>query len=524
MNRDFGIQALQDKGNVWEVLVIGGGASGLGTALEAASRGYKTLLIEQSDFTQATSSRSTKLIHGGVRYLRQGNFALVRSALKERGIIYRNAPHLVNELSFIIPIYNSLEGFYYRFGLKLFDWFAGKLGFTKSSWINRDQVIERLPTVSTNRLKGGVVYSDGQFDDARFGIALAQTIYDHGGIALNYVRAERFIYGSDGRVCGVEAVDLESGRNYEIQTESVINATGIFSDSIRRLDDSSKPPALALSQGAHIVLPKEFLPGTDAMMVPETTDGRLMFAIPWHNRVIVGTTDTAVNEALIEPKPFAREIEFILENASRYFQTPPEKKDILSVFAGIRPLVIKKRGGKISNLSRDHSIEVAKSGMISVLGGKWTTYRRMGQDVIDMVEVYKQWSLRESKTANLRLHGWVEPYSSEAGQDVYGSDRDEINILVKEFPEWGKPIDERLSITRLEVVWAVREEMARTVEDVLARRSRSLFLDAGASIQISPLIGKIMAKELGANMAWEQRSVENFKRLARNYLPDSCFD
>ena len=321
LNRAENLEKLRE-GKAWDVVVIGGGATGLGSAVDSASRGYRTLLLEAFDFAHGTSSRSTKLIHGGVRYLAQGNFGLVREALHERGILLRNAPQLVHRRDFVVPAYAWLALPFYGIGLKVYDWMAGSLGLGHSRWLSRDAVLARLPAICPKGLRGGIYYTDGQFDDARLAITLARTLADLGGTCLNYMKVSGFIKRG-GKIAQVVARDGETGEEIQIETKSVINAAGVYVDAVRRLDDQTAPNVVAPSQGAHIVLDPSFFPGDTALLVPHTDDGRVLFAIPWHGRVLVGTTDTPVQDLVLEPRPLHEEIDYLLAYLQRYLTRRP---------------------------------------------------------------------------------------------------------------------------------------------------------------------------------------------------------
>jgi glycerol-3-phosphate dehydrogenase len=514
MNRADMLQRLRDEPGGWDVLVIGGGASGLATAVESAARGYRTALVEQADFAQATSSRSTKLIHGGIRYLQQGRLSLVRESLRERGHLLRNAPHLVHRLPFILPLYAWWERPFYGAGLKLYDKLAGGLGIGFSQHLSRQETLARMPALANAGLRGGILYHDGQFDDARLAITLAQTAADLAGVVVNYVKVVSLLK-QNARVCGAAVRDLESGEEFEVRARIVVNATGVFSDELRRLDDRTAPELLTLSQGAHIVLDKSFLPGGCALIIPRTSDGRVFFAIPWHDRVLLGTTDMVVAEAVLEPRPLQVEIEFLLAHAARYLANVPTAKDILSAFAGLRPLV-KSGAGKTSKLSRSHQVVVALSGLVSLVGGKWTTSRLMAEDTVNQAARIGGLATRSSPTRTLRLHGWRKTDNDKPELAEYGSDAEELIAL-------GETVGEKLLHPRLpycvrQVHWAVRQEMARTVEDVLSRRLRALPLDAQAAMEMAPQVARILAVELGRDEDWERQQVSNFRKLALHYL------
>lgn len=517
MKRDDIIKGIEGSHQLWDVIVVGGGATGLGTAVEAASRKYKTLLLEQADFAKGTSSRSTKLVHGGVRYLPQGQISLVIEALHERGLLIQNAPHLVHNQPFIVPSYEWWEGPFYDIGLKVYDMLAGKLGLGPSRKLSREETLERIPTVEPEGLRGGIIYYDGQFDDARLATNLAQTLVDLGGYPVNYMKMTGLLK-SNGLVNGVSAVDMESGKKYEFPSRVVINATGVFSDTILKMDDPDTEQMIAPSQGVHLVLEKEFLPGDSAIMVPHTSDGRVLFAVPWHNKVVVGTTDTPVDEPSLEPRAFDAEVEFILEHAARYLSKDPSHKDVLSVFAGLRPLIRSGNGKDTSSISRDHSVIVSASGLVTVIGGKWTTYRRMGEDTIDKAVIIAGLQERNSVTEEMRIHGWLKNVNRNDPLHLYGSDAIFISKLMTNKPDLSDRIHPRLPYLKVEVVWAVRHEMARTVEDVLARRMRALLLDAKASIEMAPTVASLMAEEMNKDQEWIENQVAEYTTLASGYI------
>lgn len=517
MDRIESVQALEAHSGPWDLLIIGGGATGLGCAIDSAARGYKTLLLEMDDFAKATSSRSTKLVHGGVRYLQQGNISLVLEALRERGRLQQNAPHLVSNLAFVVPNYDWWEGPFYGIGMKVYDMLAGRQNFGRSKNLNIRETLERLPTIEPEGLRGGVIYYDGLFDDARLAVNMAQTAVEQGGVVLNYTRVDRLTKDSGGQINGAEATDLESGKSYRIAARAVINATGIFTDTIRRMDDPDAVETLRPSQGAHIVLDKSFLPGDAAIMVPETDDGRVLFAIPWLDRVVVGTTDAEVDGPSLEPRPLEAEIEFLIEHAARYLTKDPVYSDILSAFAGIRPLVSNPGApaGNTKEISREHVLHISNNGLVTISGGKWTTYRKMAEDTISQAALLADLPERECPTKELRIHGWSET-PEQLGS--YGSDAPGIETLIDEAPQLGEQLDPRLPIRAAQVVWAVREEMARSVEDVLSRRTRCLLLDARAAIDIAPRVAELMAEELGRDAKWRSNQVEDFLAVAAGYL------
>jgi glycerol-3-phosphate dehydrogenase len=518
MNRAEMLGRALERRDPWDIVVIGGGATGMGVAVDAASRGYDVLLVEQHDFGKGTSSRSTKLVHGGVRYLEQGAISLVMEALKERGILRQNAPHLVTDLAFVVPNYEWWEAPFYGVGLKMYDLLAGRYGFGRSEILSKEETLERLPTIRTEGLRGGVVYYDGQFDDARLLINLAATAAEQGAIVLNYAPATALTRGADGLVDGVVARDLESGREFRAAARALINATGPQSDRVRRLAHPDAEPLIAPSQGIHLVFDGSFLPAGHAIMVPHTTDGRVMFAIPWHGHTVVGTTDTPVDDVALEPRPFDAEIEFILETAARYLRKPVTRADVLSVFVGIRPLVRSGTGANTASLSRDHTIHIDPSGLLTIAGGKWTTYRRMAEDCVDHAAMLARLPEKPCVTRNLNVHGFHRQAENFGALAVYGSDALLIQDLIRADPSLAVPLHAALPHCAAEVVWAARAEMARTVEDVLARRTRALFLDARAAIEMAPETARLLARELGRDDAWQAQQVAAFRELAAGYL------
>ena len=491
----------------------------MGIAVESACRGYRALLLEQGDFAQGTSSRSTKLVHGGVRYLRQGNISLVLEALRERGLLLSNAPHLVHNLSFVVPNYDWWEGPFYGIGMKLYDMLAGDLGLGPSKSLSKEQTIELIPTVEPTGLRGGVIYYDAQFDDARLAISLAQTAEDLGATVLNYMKVEKLLKNED-LVNGVIARDAETDDEYELTALAVINATGVFCDSIRKLDDPGCKSLISPSQGIHLVLDRSFLPGKSAIMVPHTDDGRVLFAVPWHERVIVGTTDTPLENVSVEPRPLAEEIDFLLTHAARYLTKDPTAPDVVSVFAGLRPLIASGDIRDTPAISRDHSLVISPSGLVTIAGGKWTTYRKMAEDTVNETAILAGLPERISATHNLHLHGWTQSTEIEASLKVYGSDSQNIKKLFSENPLLGEFLHPNLPYRKGEVIWAVREEMARTLADVLARRTRALLLDARASIDIAPEVAELMAVELHKDDKWVVNQINRYTELAKGYILD----
>ena len=519
MDRDKILRSLKNT-TVWDIVIIGGGATGMGIAVDASSRGYNILLVEQSDFGKGTSSRSTKLAHGGVRYLQQGNVSLVLEALKERGIMRRNAPHLVKDLTFVVPVYDWWEGPFYGIGLKLYDMLAGKEGLGPSQFLSKEETLKHIPTIEQNGLRGGVIYHDGQFDDARLLINLAQTAHEQGATLLNYMKVTNLIHGDD-IVEGVELTDQETNQKYNVKSKVVINATGVFTDQIRKMDDQAAEPIMTSSQGVHIVLDKSFLPGESAIMVPHTDDGRVLFAVPWHDKIIVGTTDTPVDEYPLEPRAQKEEIDFLMSHAAKYLTKDPKPGDIKSIFTGLRPLV--KEAGEINTaaISREHTITISRSGLLTIAGGKWTTYRKMAEDAMEQAIVLGNLNYVPCVTETLQVHGYHNHSDKFGHLKEYGTDALKIEKLYAENPHLRQPLLPDYSYTEGEVIWAVRHEMARTPEDILARRMRLLFLDSNACMEIAEKVTRIMAKELVKDEIWINKQMNNLNEVMTHFKMDN---
>lgn len=521
ISREKNIEYLKSNPDGWDFIVIGGGATGLGVAVDAASRGYKTVLLEQSDFAKSTSSRSTKMVHGGVRYLAQGDVALVREALHERGRIAQNAPHLFKTQPFIIANYKNWEQPFYSIGMKVYDALAGKLNIGHSKIFSKNKVIEAIPQIKQDHLVGGVMYYDGQFDDARMAINLMQTATEQGATLVNYVRVTD-LQEIDGKVSGVTVHDEFSGDSFELHGKTIINATGIFVDQILSMQVKEHRPTVRPSQGIHLIVDGSFLGGDNAIMIPKTSDGRVLFCVPWHNKVILGTTDTPLTEFVLEPRPLEEEIDFILNTAGEYLIKKPERKDVLTVYAGLRPLAAPKEGDgeKTKEISRSHKLFSSESGLITITGGKWTTYRQMAEETVDLAIKTAQLPEKKCVTRTLKIHGAKETTSRDRKNwlYVYGSDKRKILDLQKENSELAEMLHPNFEFTGSEVVWAIREEMAQTLEDVLARRVRALFLDARAAKEMAPKVAHIMATEMGKDKAWEDDQVQTFDRLADGYI------
>ena len=513
-NRRALIEQLDDR-KIWDVLVIGGGATGLGVALDAALRGLSVVLFEQHDFAKGTSSRSTKLIHGGVRYLGQGQLKLVYSALHERNLLVKNAAHVVHSQSFIIPCYTVFDVIKYSAGLRMYDLLAGSFGLGRSRFISRKKISERLPNVKLNGLKGGVEYFDGQFDDARLAINIAQTAIENDAVMLNYFKVDGLLKDNE-KVIGVKVTDTETGKAVTVRANSVINATGVFVDDILKMDEPASEKTVRPSQGVHLVIDKKFMDSNSAMLIPKTDDGRVLFAVPWHEHLLVGTTDTLMEKNSMEPIAQDAEISFILDTINKFLVNGPGKKDVKSVFAGLRPLAASSDKNKSTKeLSRDHKLFKSRSGMITITGGKWTTYRKMAEETVDLAIENTGASDIKSKTASTGIHGLRKP--SKNRLSIYGTDEDLIIGLIGENASLGQKLVNGQDYTLAEVVWAIRNEMARTVEDVLARRLRLLFLDAGAAIAAAPAVADILEAELGLGRERKQEQLDDFYKIAYHY-------
>ena len=520
MKRDEMIARIKRRDTPWDLVIIGGGAVGAGVAVDASTRGFDVLLVEREDFGKGTSSRSTKLVHGGVRYLEQGNISLVMEALKERGLLLRNAPHIVHDLPFVVPNYSWWEAPFYGIGMKVYDLLAGKYNFGRSKVLSLAETLERLPTIQQDGLRGGVLYHDGQFDDTRLLTHLLATAVDHGATVMNYAEVTSTLKDDQGFVSGVVIKDHETRAEYTAHAKVVVNATGIFTDETRRLAQADVKPMVTPAQGIHLVLDRSFLRGDNAIMVPRTSDGRVLFAIPWHDRTLLGTTDTAIEHPSYEPLAFEDEIEFVLETATEYLSRPPARSDVLSIFVGIRPLVSAPGGGegKTSALSRGHTIHIDESGLMTVVGGKWTTYRHMAEDCVD--HAITLGSLRDTPcvTADLPIHGYHRQAEKLGALSVYGTDAEGIKRVAAEAPAFAEKLHPDLPYIAAEVIWSVRNEMSRTLDDALSRRTRALLLNARATIDVAPKVAKLMAAELGRDDTWITTQVDSFTTLARQYL------
>lgn len=518
MKRDENLGQLANKTKIWDIAVIGGGSSGLGVALDAISRGLSVVLLEKADFAKGTSSRSTKLLHGGVRYLAQGDVMLVLEALKERGRLLQNAPHLAHIQPFIIPVYTWLDRFQYSAGLKIYDWMAGSLRLGKSRFISKKETINRLPAILQKGLIGGIVYYDGQFDDARLAVNIAQTADEAGACILNYMKVSALSKNEAGKITGLTALDELSGKKYPINAKMVVNATGVFADKILQMDNPEAAKTIQPSQGIHLVVDMDFLGGKDALMIPKTRDGRVLFAVPWHGKLVLGTTDTLREKPKLEPEALQKEIDFVLETAGGYLTRKPTRDDVRAVYAGLRPLARPKEGStKTKEISRSHKVIVSTSGLVTLTGGKWTTFRKMGEDTVAFFTQITGENLEKSKSMDMKIHGFT--IDTEKGHwEIYGADARAIQKLAEENPLRSSRIHPDFPNIEAEVIWAVRQEMAVKVEDVLSRRIRILILDAQAAIDSAEKVARIMASELNKDESWIEKELADFRNLAAKYL------
>lgn len=518
MDRKENLKQLQNSDKIWDIAVIGGGASGLGVALDAVSRGLSVALFERADFAKGTSSRSTKLLHGGVRYLAQGDVFLVLEALRERGRLLKNAPHLTKNQAFIIPVYTRWDRIQFSAGLKMYDYMAANLSLGSSRYISKEETLRRMPGINSKQLLGGIVYHDGQFDDARLAFSIAQTANHAGACILNYTKVASLKKNPSGKLSGLEVLDLLSRKRFHINARMVVNATGVFADKILRMDNPEAHKTIQPSQGIHLVLDRDFLGGEDALMIPKTRDGRVLFAVPWHGKLVVGTTDTLREKAKLEPVALQKEIDFVLETAGGYLTRKPTRADVRAVFAGLRPLARPKEGStKTKEISRSHKIIVSESGLVSLTGGKWTTFRKMGEDTVEYFPKITGLKLSPSRSKDILLHGFTKTIP-EGHWSVYGSDARLIQDLAKSDPILSERIHPDFPHIMAEVVWAIRHEMAVKIEDVLSRRIRMLVLDAQAALESAKKVADLMALELKKNPAWIKKELASFQLTAEKYL------
>lgn len=522
LNRIAMLESVEQE-DEFDVAIIGGGATGLGAALDAVSRGLKTIVLEADDFAKGTSSRSTKLIHGGVRYLRSGQVKMVYESLAERGRLEHNAPHIVRSVPFVIPSYKFGMRWFFFTGMKLYDFLAGKLlSSTASKLLTTEEVAKAVPTLNLDNLQGGVLYHDGQFDDSRLALSLARETAARGGSVINHARVTKLL-NSRKKIDGLEFEDTLSGQAYSVKAKTVVNATGVFGQSIMRLDPSTEvdAPRIVPSRGTHVVIDQEFMPGETALLIPDTDDGRVLFAIPWLGKTVIGTTDVQTEDVCPDPKPTHSEVVYILDHVGRYLTKKPTLSDVRSVFSGLRPLVGKSdTSGDTASLSREHEIYISPKGLITIIGGKWTTYRKMGEDVIDLAIDVGRLTRNASRTAYMKLDSVVE-VQTESDYSNYGGLAEQLDALVASKPELKEMLHPGLPFNKAHVQWAVEQEMACTLDDVLSRRLRALLLDAQAAIECSRNVAIQMAELLDQDQTWIDQQVESYTQIAKGYLPET---
>jgi glycerol-3-phosphate dehydrogenase len=515
MNRTEQLNKLSQE-KQWDIIIIGGGATGLGCAVDAASRGYKTLLLEKYDFAKGTSSRATKLVHGGVRYLAQGNIRLVREALFERGRLLQNAPHVCHTLPFVVPSYKWWQKWYYGFGLWIYEFLSFKLSLGKTKLLSKAGALRNLPDLSINNLSGGVLYFDGQFDDSRLAINLAQTAAEQGAAVINYCGVIQFIKEGN-KITGVKAKDELTGNQFEIKGTVVINATGVFADDLLQLAENHSEKTISPSQGIHLVVEKIFFKGAAGMMIPKTDDGRVLFVIPWHDKLLLGTTDTPVDAITTEPRPLKEEIDFVISHFNRYTASDISTADVKSVFVGLRPLAKMSNEKKTSVMPRDHVIKVLPSGLVHVTGGKWTTYRSMAEHAVNKAVQSVGIKLLPCNTKKLKIHGWADS-KDNSHLSIYGADAGAIKKIMEQDNSLAEKIHPVYPYTKAEIKWVVENEMAMTVEDILARRIRLLFLDAKAAMEAAPGVADYLAVLLNLTPEEKEAQLNHFNKLAAGYL------
>ncbi|MES2811572.1 MAG: glycerol-3-phosphate dehydrogenase/oxidase [Bacteroidota bacterium] len=515
MNREEQLHILSQNLN-YDIIVIGGGATGLGCAVDAASRGYKVLLLEKHDFAKGTSSRATKLVHGGVRYLAQGNIRLVREALFERGRMLRNASHVCKILPFVMPSYKWFDKWYYGIGLWIYEFLSSKLSLGETKFLSKEKTLEYLPDINKKGLVGGILYFDGQFDDSRLAINLAQTAIENGANVINYCGVSQFIK-ENNQIVGVIAKDTFTDEEYQIKGKAIINATGVFADDVLQMAEGTSTKTIAPSQGIHLVIDKHFFRGNTALMMPKTDDGRVFFLIPWHDKLVLGTTDTPVKNVSLEPEALQEEVDFVLHHFNKYSTSKISRADVKSVFVGLRPLAKVENESSTAVMPRDHKIKILASGLIHVTGGKWTTYRSMAQHGIDIAIQKGQLEFAKCMTKRLQIHGWTY-VSEDSHLSIYGSDADNIKRVMQKNEDLAVKLHPDYPYTKAEVVWIIRNEMPQTVEDILARRIRLLFLDAKAAKECGPIVAHLMATELNKSEDWISEQIQIFNQLNKNYF------
>ncbi len=502
---------------IYDVIIIGGGSTGLGVAVESASRGYKTLLLEAYDYGKGTSSKSTKLVHGGIRYLANFDFSLVKEGLEERYFFLKNAPHLAHAQRYLIPFHNWFEKLEYHIGIRLYDFLAGRLKIGKSRFFSKKEILAAAPNLNPKHIVGGGLYFDGQFDDTRMLVTLLKTFESLGGVALNY-HCVTGIAKSRAEIWSITTQDVLNTQELVFHTKVLINATGIFTDTLLNLADSKTPHStVEPAQGTHLVFDKDIFNCEYALLIPKTVDGRILFVLPWHDKVLVGTTDVHMDHPSIDPTPQAEEIELILSTLNQYTKHKVTRQDIRSIFVGQRPLVKPAHAKNTKKISRRHEVFMTQKGFITIVGGKWTIYRRMGEDTIDFAIKAGLLPKSISRSKNLLLSGATTtpeayPFS------VYGTDAKAVHAIETECHNTRR-LHPDLPYFEAEIIYHIRHEQAKTVEDVLARRTRALFLNAKAAIEAAPIVAALMARHLKKDEHWVKAQVSTFNQLAYTYCP-----
>jgi glycerol-3-phosphate dehydrogenase len=541
------ITRITDSGATFDVCVIGGGASGASCALDAQLRGLKTVLVDAGDFASGTSTASTKLAHGGVRYLQEAvtdldvaQYRLVEDALRERTLMLHNAPYLTRTVEFLVPCFSHFDQFYYGLGMKMYDWISGKSSLLPSRMLTREEALYRMPAMQPKGLTGAVAYADGQFDDARYAMALVETFDGLGGAALNYARVTAFEKRADGVIAAAMVTDQLSKQTFRIAARSFVNATGPFSDVIRQLASAKASPRMSPSKGAHLLFPLDGFSEKDALLVPRTEDGRVIFAVPWNGRLLVGTTDTGYTpgEEMVVTR---QEIDYLLRQLNPYLSSPLRANQLVSGFAGVRPLVSAQGIKDTKKLIRDDEVEFdAESGMISILGGKWTTHRLMGQQTVDKVQEHLGGPATPTQThehplsgsANYHWDYWKSLVSEfhlpvATAQHLahkYGTAASSVVKMSESDPSLVLPLIEGEVPIRAQVVYAARNEMASTIEDVLARRIGLQLIGWRLAIRATPVVAALLGRELGWSAANEAAAIEQYVGKVNHMLEVSGQD
>ena len=501
----------------YDVIIIGGGATGLGVAIESVSRGYKTILFEQEDFGKSTSSKSTKLVHGGIRYLANLDFKLVKEGLEERYFFINNSRHLSKVQPYLIPFYSYKNKIKFTIGTFLYDLLASRYNIGKSKSINANDVIKLAPFLKTKNLIGGLIYYDGQFDDSRMLISMLRTFENLDGVAHNYHQVIAINKNNNNVVTGVTILDKINNKIYEVKSKVVINATGVFTDDLINMsEDKLENNNLVVSQGSHILCKNDNLKSEYAVVIPETKDDRILFILPWHDCALIGTTDVKVSKPVLDPIASKLEVKFIMDSVKKFSKHEIKQEDIKSSFAGLRPLVKKNSNTNSSTLSRAHKIIFSSNKLISVVGGKWTIYRRMGEDTINFAIQQGMLPKSNSITKYLKLFGWTEE-SIEYPLSVYGKDYYKILDIQKELNNY-ELLHKDLPYYYAEVIYQIKYEMVKTVEDVLSRRTRAVILNPIAAVEVAPIVANLIAKYYNYDDNWISDQLNKFNSFAKNYI------